>query len=209
MIVRKGVSARKHQAILDAAAEEFKEFGFQGANMDRVAHRAEVSKRTVYNHFASKEKLFERITLDVWRQAQAATELAYDANQSIHSQLMTLAEQELRLLQSADYLRLTAVLVAEFARTPSLADQAREWMTQEESGARRWMGAAVAAGRLNTTDADLATAHFFNLIKGQAFWPQVVWHAPIPTDSERALIASDSVAIFLDHFGPDAKSEEN
>lgn len=201
MTARKGVSARKHQAILDAAAEEFKEFGFQGANMDRIAARAEVSKRTVYNHFTSKEQLFQSITLRVWRQAQAATEVPFDIDQPLRTQLMTIAEQELALLQSADYLRLTAVLVAEFARTPSLADQAREWMTQEESGARRWMGAAVAAGRLNTRDADLATAHFFNLIKGQAFWPQVVWHAPIPTAAEQQQIASNTVAIFLDHYG--------
>lgn len=203
MTVRKGVSARKHQAILDAAAEEFKEFGFQGANMDRIAARAEVSKRTVYNHFASKELLFENITLSVWRLAQAATEVPFAMDKPLQSQLMTIAEQELALLQSEDYLRLTAVLVAEFARTPSLADQAREWMTQEETGARRWMGAAVAAGRLTTTDADLATAHFFNLIKGQAFWPQVVWHAPIPSATEQKQIATSSVAIFLDHYGRD------
>lgn len=200
MTLRKGISARKHQAILAAAAEEFKAYGFQGANMDRLADRAGVSKRTVYNHFASKEGLFESICRQVWQQAQAATDYPYRADQALAPQLSAIAELELALLQSEDYLRLTAALITEFARSAELAEQAREWMTQEESGARRWMAAAIADARLTTEDVDTATAHFFSLIKGQAFWPQVVWHAPIPDAAQCRQIIEACVALFLGHY---------
>lgn len=203
MTVKLSVSARKRQAILEAAAEEFKEFGFQGANMDRVASRACVSKRTVYNHFASKESLFESITRQIWRQAQTATEVPYQADVSIADQLLTIAERELALLQSADYLRLTATVLAEFARSPELADRARDWIALEENGARRWMDQAVAAGRLNTDDAETATTQFFSLIKGRAFWPQMIGHAPIPDTAERERIARSSVEMFLAQYGRD------
>ncbi|WP_108127477.1 TetR/AcrR family transcriptional regulator [Saccharospirillum mangrovi] len=201
MTVKLSVSARKRQAILEAAAEEFKDFGFQGANMDRVANRAEVSKRTVYNHFASKESLFESITRQIWHQAQTATDVPYQTDAPLEAQLLTIAERELALLQSADYLRLTAVVLTEFARSPELAERARHWMEQEESGARRWMGLAVADGRLNTDDPETATTQFFSLIKGRAFWPQMIGHAPIPDATEMARIARSSVAMFLDHYG--------
>ncbi|WP_390888393.1 TetR/AcrR family transcriptional regulator, partial [Leclercia adecarboxylata] len=47
---------RKRAAILEAAVAEFRAFGFAGTSMDRIAATAEVSKRTVYNHFASKDE---------------------------------------------------------------------------------------------------------------------------------------------------------
>jgi TetR/AcrR family transcriptional regulator of autoinduction and epiphytic fitness len=47
------ISDDKRGQILDAAVAEFQERGFAGASMDRIAERANVSKRTVYNHFDS------------------------------------------------------------------------------------------------------------------------------------------------------------
>ena len=52
---------RKRQAIVDAAIAEFREHGFEVANMDRIAGRAQVSKRTVYNHFSGKDALFRAV----------------------------------------------------------------------------------------------------------------------------------------------------
>lgn len=54
-------SQQKHLDIINAAKEEFIEFGFLAANMDRITSSAEVSKRTLYRHFESKEVLFESV----------------------------------------------------------------------------------------------------------------------------------------------------
>jgi TetR/AcrR family transcriptional regulator of autoinduction and epiphytic fitness len=51
----------KRAQIIDAAVAEFQELGFAGASMDRIAARAQVSKRTVYRHFDGKEALFRAI----------------------------------------------------------------------------------------------------------------------------------------------------
>ncbi|MCF5632840.1 TetR family transcriptional regulator, partial [Pseudomonas syringae] len=47
---------QKREAIVLAAIAEFGDRGFEITSMDRIAARAEVSKRTVYNHFPSKEE---------------------------------------------------------------------------------------------------------------------------------------------------------
>lgn len=52
---------RKRAAILDAAVRQFRAAGFDNTSMDRIADAANVSKRTVYNHFPSKELLFAAI----------------------------------------------------------------------------------------------------------------------------------------------------
>lgn len=53
---RRGDQLRDH--ILWAAKDVFLEMGFERASMDVVAARAETSKRSLYAHFESKEKLF-------------------------------------------------------------------------------------------------------------------------------------------------------
>ncbi|WP_158818532.1 TetR/AcrR family transcriptional regulator [Methylocapsa sp. S129] len=55
-MARRGDQLREH--ILWTAKEVFLELGFERASMDVVAARAATSKRSLYAHFESKEKLF-------------------------------------------------------------------------------------------------------------------------------------------------------
>jgi AcrR family transcriptional regulator len=55
-MARRGDQLREH--ILLAAKDVFLEHGFERASMDLVAARAETSKRTLYAHFGSKDRLF-------------------------------------------------------------------------------------------------------------------------------------------------------
>jgi AcrR family transcriptional regulator len=53
---KRGNDLREH--ILYAAKNVFLEVGFERASMDVIAARAQTSKRTLYAHFESKEKLY-------------------------------------------------------------------------------------------------------------------------------------------------------
>jgi AcrR family transcriptional regulator len=55
-MARRGDELREH--ILWTAKEVILEMGFERASMDEVASRANTSKRSLYAHFESKEKLF-------------------------------------------------------------------------------------------------------------------------------------------------------
>ncbi len=55
-MARRGNELREH--ILLAAKDVFLEMGFERASMDVVAERAATSKRSLYAHFESKDKLF-------------------------------------------------------------------------------------------------------------------------------------------------------
>ena len=47
--------------ILAAAKDEFTEYGFAGARLNRIAATARASKERLYSYFASKEQLFEAV----------------------------------------------------------------------------------------------------------------------------------------------------
>lgn len=51
------------QVILDAAAEEFAEKGFDGARVDAIAKRAGINKAMLYYRVGDKEELYRRVVL--------------------------------------------------------------------------------------------------------------------------------------------------
>ncbi|WP_322517146.1 TetR/AcrR family transcriptional regulator [Rhodopseudomonas palustris] len=55
----------KREAILETAAEVFKERGLDGTSMSEIAKRLGGSKATLYGYFPSKEELFVHVSLGV------------------------------------------------------------------------------------------------------------------------------------------------
>ena len=54
--------------ILVAAREEFCEYGFDGARVDRIAERAAANKRLLYHYYGNKEALYSAVLLDAYRE---------------------------------------------------------------------------------------------------------------------------------------------
>lgn len=52
---------RLRNEILDAAAELFASFGYEGTSVKQIAGRAELSVGKIYNHFESKEEIFRAL----------------------------------------------------------------------------------------------------------------------------------------------------
>jgi AcrR family transcriptional regulator len=59
---------RSQNTILNAARDEFSEHGLGGARMDRIAERAGLNKRLIYYYFEDKEKLFQAVLEQAYRQ---------------------------------------------------------------------------------------------------------------------------------------------
>lgn len=59
--IKNNIRGRRRQAILNAAAEEFCENGFEHARMDAIALRAGIGKSTIYEYFPSKSALLHAV----------------------------------------------------------------------------------------------------------------------------------------------------
>ena len=192
----------KRSQILDAAVSEFQERGFAGTSMDRIAARANVSKRTVYNHFDGKQTLFKAILEGMAEQANAALEIAYDPARPIKPQLIELGRAEGRLLTSAPFMRLARMALGETIRDPALAAEMNARM-EKISVFRDFIKAAREAGALETGDPERAAEQFIGLIKSQAFWP-AVFSGQVVGETEMEKIIQDSVAMFLRSYGAES-----
>ncbi|MFE9426744.1 TetR family transcriptional regulator [Kitasatospora sp. NPDC006697] len=69
-------TARTQQLLLDAAVEEFAEFGPDGARIARIATRAGVNKERIYQYFGNKEQLFAAVLTSELGKLAAAVPLA-------------------------------------------------------------------------------------------------------------------------------------
>ena len=192
---------RKRAAIIDAAVVEFRQAGYEATSMDRVAASAGVSKRTVYNHFPSKEALFAQIIQQLSEQIAEGLDLAYRRDRSLREQLLELVSQKLRLLHDQNFADLARVAIAAGIHSPERAREMVARMGDREEGLTVWIRAAAADGTLKTKDPVFASMQLQGLVKGFAFWPQIaLGQAPL-TRAEQQQVAETSVDMFLAQYG--------
>lgn len=189
----------KREQIFQAAVAEFQEKGFRDASMDRVSARAGASKRTVYKHFESKEKLFQELVRRHWARFASSLEVTYEKGRDIRDQLTDLGHAQGQLFTSPEVMAMTKLVMSEVLRSPELVEE-----NQQKTDYKRFFQAmlrdAVADGQLETADPNAAADEFIALIKGKAFWP-VVLGAPVVTEAEMSKIVDDSVAMVMSRYG--------
>ena len=195
------LSDKKREAIVEAAIHEFHARGFPATSMDAIAATAGVSKRTIYNHFQSKDDLFRAISGAACRRILELWNEPYRPGEPLEEQLASIAHRKLDLMSSPDFLKLVRVTVAERVRRPEIAQEAFAEIEKGEFGATVWIRAAVADGRLNVPDPVEANRQFTALLKEFALWPQLFASKPPLTDKEREHVVATTVAMFLKHYG--------
>ncbi|WCM93289.1 TetR/AcrR family transcriptional regulator [Acidovorax sp. NCPPB 2350] len=196
---------RKRDAILQAAIAEFRENGFTGTSMDRVAAAAEVSKRTVYNHFPSKDELFAAILSHLWDRSQSQAEVVHDAARPLRPQLLELLGQKMRLFTDASFMDLSRVVMAEMLHTPARAQEMSARISEKEQSLPAWIRAAQQAGRLRANvDPLYAARQLMGLLKTNAFWPQLAMGQPPLDEAQQAQVLADMVDMFLGFYATPA-----
>lgn len=191
------LTEQKREAILAAALAEFEARGFRETSMDRIAATAGVSKRTVYNHFASKGQLFDAIAAQLIEQVQQVGDHAYAPAQPIAPQLRDIGEQILDMLASPSFMVLAKVTLVELIRSPQLAGRTYQLFRERQTGVARWLAAAAADGRLAVHDPVWAADQFVGLINAFALWPQLLGDQPIPDADGRKQILDSTLQMFL------------
>jgi TetR/AcrR family transcriptional regulator of autoinduction and epiphytic fitness len=173
MKAKKRTASKKHESILKAAMEAFSEEGYDKISMDRIADRAGASKRTVYNHFPSKDDLFQAVIAKFAEEMDSLKQIRYDPARSLEEQLSDFADAQLALVNSPTWLGFIKVLLAEFIRDPEMARKTIAGHVTPKDTLREWMCAAIDGGRMSIDDPQLASRIFDSMLNGAFIWPAV------------------------------------
>lgn len=193
-------SQLKREAIIDAAKRAFQEFGVQATSMDKVAELAQVSKRTVYNHFATKEALVLHLLSDLWSQSMVQIDVPYDPDRALEPQLKKLIRDEIDFVSGSEFQGLSRVATGYFLYQPDKLQEELAKFDPADTALHRWIKAAMHDGRLRLTDVDFGVSQLHNLVKGSCYWPQLIGIAQAPDSDEKQRLTTESVAMFLSRY---------
>lgn len=191
---------RKREAIIQAAISEFRSQGFDATSMDKIAATAEVSKRTVYNHFPSKDELFTAILLQLWKSAASQHELKYQQERALKEQLVDFLKGKMRMLCDENFMDLARVAVAATIHTPDRARDMVEKLNNQEGGIIAWIKAAQADGKLKVGDPHLMGDMLQGQLKAIAFWPQIAMGQAMLSPSQQKQVIQVTADMFLLYY---------
>lgn len=173
----------KRLAIITAAKEEFIEHGFTGANMDRVCASAEVSKRTLYRYFESKEMLFESVLGIIKSSIDEKHHYPFDNKKSIAEQLVAITRSEVEILYHTYGIPFTRVVMFEFLRQPEMAQQIIAKLYRSKALAN-WFEQAHQAGAIKNINIALLSDTYSSIFNGLFLWPFVFNLHALPSQDE-------------------------
>jgi len=188
---------RKREAIIQAAIAEFRANGFEITSMDKIAATAGVSKRTVYNHFPSKEELFAEILNQLWARISAEQSVTYNRDQPLREQLRQMLQAKVQLMADENFLTLARVAIAATIHSPERAQNMIERMGEREEGLTVWIRAAQADGRLKPVDPEFAAHQVQGLLKTFGFWPQMSMGRAALDVGMQNTVAESALEMFL------------
>lgn len=188
----------KRETILEAATRAFRDEGYETTSMDRIADLAGASKRTVYNHFGSKEALFKAVVARLIDDVAALKQVAWDPERPLEHQLADFARAKSLIGEDEASLSLVRVVFGVFIKQPALVQDVMGQATEAESALVRWLRDADHAGRLTVSDPELAAEVFWSMASGALFWPQFL-EGPMDVE-ERERMTREIVDTFLARY---------
>lgn len=190
---------KKRLQILDAAETLFYSQGVEQTSMDQLALEAKVSKRTVYNHFATKELLFQAILVRMFERLSQTQIVTFDATCPLEDQLQKIAEDEVTMLGSEAFLRIAKVAILQVMQQPELAKSISEYAPGCQRYLEQFLSDACTAKELDIPDITFATKQFIYQFKAFVFYP-ALFGMITTTAEERQKLVKETVAMFMARY---------
>jgi len=197
----RGRSAAKRAAILEAARQLFLADGYDRTSVDAIAAKADVSKRTVYDHFGDKEAVYAAVIGAAGRALLGSIEAALTGElepaRDLREALLGFARRiATRTFPSSEYATFRALTAADNPRPahwPAAAGGAAPTVPEPEQLLVERFAEYARAGRLEAPNPHRAAEHFIALTLRLALEAR-------PADVDAVLV--DGVDAFLRAYAP-------
>ena len=195
---KKRDTSRKHRLIIEKAIEVFTLKGFEAASMDEIAETAGVSKKTIYNHFQSKEKLFQEIVAAFLIDRDAIKPIEYSKNASVEEQLKKFILAEMYLIDDPIRRGLSRLLTSVFLIDREFGKSTRAQHSPYHSMIQ-WLEKAREDGRLCFESAALTARIFYGLVEGCITWGAMMSDGESLKDLD--FVLDEIIEVFLSRYG--------
>jgi len=176
--------AERREKLIEAAELVFVETGYGAANVDDIARRASMSKKTIYQIFDTKESLFAAVIAA--RRAVLASMIdveACNADASPENVLRHFLSEFARFVLAPRQAALYRLVIAESQRAPELAHAFyREGRTKARSALTQWLALQHERKVLHVPDAASAAGMLFSMVIAEPQMCLLIGESPEPSE---------------------------
>lgn len=190
------------ELVLDAAVRLLLTSSIRAISMAAIATEAGVSRRTVFNHFPSKETVFAAAMERVWARLPMA-EITSSTEALAHPEatLTEIGRAIVSFWLPQRAIDIARMVIRESIHYPELSG------TYIERGKRPTLDALIAYlsrlaadGRMEIADADLAARQFVGLINEPLVFYRVLGLQELPTRDRADLVVAEAVKMFIARY---------
>ncbi|MEF3074953.1 MULTISPECIES: TetR/AcrR family transcriptional regulator [unclassified Methylobacter] len=188
----------KRQAIIEAATRMFLAHGYRNVSMDKIAQAAPVSKATLYNHFDSKNALLAAVVSNLCASLlQTMSEAVIDSD-DVEKNLKKIAASFMDLFFSEDGMAGYRLFITESRDFPELGQLVYEsGALPALTGLENYLRRLNDDGRFSIADPVFAANAFFNLLKGDLYFPCLLGIRPLPSGDEKNRVINEVIPFYL------------
>jgi AcrR family transcriptional regulator len=158
----------KRQAILKAAAEVFREVGFERASMSQIRAQIGGSKATLYNYFPSKEKLFFEVMYQAKELELGAVTAALNPDTlDLKEELLDFGRRLVPVLYSPEAIAIRRLAIAELGHSNIGKVVFEGAMVPMENRVAEFLRKAMKRGVLRTANPKPAAIHLLSLLESE------------------------------------------
>lgn len=194
-------SMMKRTAIIEAAKKIFLNQGFGSSSMDDIALQAQVSKKTVYHHFANKEVLFHDMLAEHWTMLYSKNKILFDDKLTVVENLKRFANLFLDFLYHEDTIDLFRILISESNRFPNLVENI---LVNDKAPFTRalilFLKEKNKSKELNITNPERSASYFMGLLKEDHFWPMMLGFVKTKKLKNKNALVDEAIEMFVNFY---------
>ena len=163
-----GTLEQRLEQLLNDATQVFLKKGYGSTTIDLIAREAHVAKRTIYQHFGGKEKLFGAIVrLRIDQLFSLFPEVDADEG-SLEPMLTGVAHALLTVVLSPEATSLERIIISEATRFPELAREFYDNGPEQVIGVlAQYLARQHRLGTIQLSNPETAAVYFFSLTLGE------------------------------------------
>ena len=190
----------KNNQIIAAATKEFLVKGIDAASMHNIAEMAEVSKRTLYKYYSSKEELYSALIDEILVSIEDMYSFSYESEINPQSQIEKVVDAKINQILNDSFIQINKIVIGELlkGRTPNAEQMAR--LNKSESTFVEWIEHGQKEGKIKKEiEAHLIAQQFHSILKGQIYWP-VLMCLTAKEDIDLEKVRKITIDFFINSF---------
>lgn len=156
VVYRKEVNKMKEQQIIEAARKLFGKYGFKKVTMDEIAREANVTKKTVYTYFSSKEELFKYFIDEELKNMKKIIEEVEAKNEDFYETVHQAIYQLLKYKNKRKFLK-NAISEAEILKDPIIIKDLKIIDTEIQKYIKQKLIDSIEKNYIEVANVDIAT----------------------------------------------------